>query len=247
MLRGITFDAQQVTSSDDALGRVQIYNDAVVRGCEVTTSEGKIYIGAGYFYIQGRLMQVVSSHEIDTPIVVSNELFCRVVFELDLKKENTDESFLQGSFVVLDDAEVYPTVVQGDLWGGDTLYQMYFARFKKDTGGISSLVEEYENFGGKSLSTNDYTTAEKNKLSALKTTADTTATLTVEGWSSNEQTVSVSGVSAINAVTVSPAPSSFKEYGECGVYCIAQSANSLTFECDTVPENALTINVSIRG
>lgn len=74
----------------------------------------------------------------------------------------------------------------------------------------------------------------------------TIASLTVAGWSSNSQTVTVSGVTASNTVIVSPAPASYSEYSVCGVYCSAQSANSLTFTCSETPSGALTVNILYR-
>jgi len=72
-----------------------------------------------------------------------------------------------------------------------------------------------------------------------------TATLTVAGWSSKTQTVSVTGVTASGTVIVSPAPASFTDYGAAKIYCSAQAAGTLTFACDTVPTTAITVNVVI--
>lgn len=69
--------------------------------------------------------------------------------------------------------------------------------------------------------------------------------LTVAGWSSNTQTVNVTGVTASNVVFVSPAPASAADYAAAGILCTAQSTNSLTFSCQTVPTNAITVNVVI--
>lgn len=85
------------------------------------------------------------------------------------------------------------------------------------------------------------------------TTATTTTVpatmpeLTVVGWSSNTQTVSVQGVSSSNTVLVAPAPSSNADYVSAGILCTAQATNSLTFTCQTVPSNAITVNVVILG
>ena len=75
--------------------------------------------------------------------------------------------------------------------------------------------------------------------------ATTTASLTVAGWSSNTQSVTVTGVTANNLVEVSPAPGSFDAYAKARVYCSAQAANSLTFKCTTTPTAALTVNIII--
>lgn len=88
-------------------------------------------------------------------------------------------------------------------------------------------------------------TITKVKLSSGATYTQLTVTLTVARWSDNSQTVTASGVTANNAVIISPAPSSYSSYGEFGVYCSAQAANSLTFVCDSVPDVALAINIFI--
>ena len=77
-----------------------------------------------------------------------------------------------------------------------------------------------------------------------------TATLTTSGWSSNSQTVSVSGVVAdTNAqiIYVSPAnKTSATAWGETGVFCSAQGANTLTFVCDSTPSTNISVNISIE-
>lgn len=70
-------------------------------------------------------------------------------------------------------------------------------------------------------------------------------TLTAAGWSGKKQTVTASGVTASNTLIVSPAPASFTAYAEAEVRCISQAANALTFQCETVPAAALTVNVTV--
>lgn len=72
---------------------------------------------------------------------------------------------------------------------------------------------------------------------------NSTATLAVADWSSNTQTVTVSGVKADSVVFVSPAPASASDYASAGILCTAQAADSLTFTCTTTPTNAITVNV----
>lgn len=72
-----------------------------------------------------------------------------------------------------------------------------------------------------------------------------TASLTAAGWSSNSQTVTVTGVTASNTVIVSPAPADMSKYIEAEIVCTAQAANTLTFTAVTVPTSAVSINVVI--
>lgn len=88
-------------------------------------------------------------------------------------------------------------------------------------------------------------TVTKAKLASGATYTQLAVTLTVAGWANNSQTVTASGVTANNAVVVSPTPDSYLSYGEFGVYCSAQAVNSLTFVCDSTPDVALTVNILI--
>lgn len=72
-------------------------------------------------------------------------------------------------------------------------------------------------------------------------------TLAADGWAEQRQTAVVSAVTADSIVFVSPAPDSYTVYGENGLRCIEQSAGSLSFACDTVPEGAVTVHVAVFG
>lgn len=78
---------------------------------------------------------------------------------------------------------------------------------------------------------------------ARLTKVNTTITLTAAGWSSNTQTVSVTGMTATGVVLVSPAPADQSAYTSAGILCTAQAAGTLTFTCDTVPSGDLSVNV----
>ena len=73
--------------------------------------------------------------------------------------------------------------------------------------------------------------------------------LRLSRWSSNTQTVTVSGVSATETaqlITPTPAIASQSAYYEAGIMCTGQAANSLTFTCQTVPTRNLTVYVVIQ-
>lgn len=76
-----------------------------------------------------------------------------------------------------------------------------------------------------------------------------TATLSAGAWANDTQTVTVSGVladSTKQAINVSPAGGHGAAYGAAGIECTAQAANSLTFSCETAPENDIMVNISIQ-
>lgn len=67
--------------------------------------------------------------------------------------------------------------------------------------------------------------------------------LPVASWSSDTQTVTVSGVTSTSILVVTASPTSFEQYADFGVYASAQSTNSVTFSCVTTPTVALTANI----
>ena len=76
-------------------------------------------------------------------------------------------------------------------------------------------------------------------------------TLTVAGWNSStkQQSVTVSGILAdTTKQCIYPAPvdtSYNSEWNSCGVLCVAQAANSLTFQCGEIPTSAIDVYVTV--
>ena len=105
-----------------------------------------------------------------------------------------------------------------------------------------NTVEVYSKTETDSAISTALNTALANYQAKAKTA---TATLAAASWSSKQQTVSVTGVTASNIVVVSPAPASMLAYSEATVRCTAQGAGTLTFTCTDVPSADLTVNVLI--
>lgn len=73
-----------------------------------------------------------------------------------------------------------------------------------------------------------------------------TVTLTASGWSSNTQTVTVSGVLAdetAQLIQPMPAVASQNAYISAGVICSGQGANHLAFTCSTTPTEDISLYV----
>lgn len=87
--------------------------------------------------------------------------------------------------------------------------------------------------------------SDKTKLNGIATGAtkntitQTTATLSSSGWGNNKQTVTVNGVTTSNLVLVEIVNN------ENGIMCTAQSSNTLTFTCDSVPSGNVTVKVAV--
>lgn len=71
-------------------------------------------------------------------------------------------------------------------------------------------------------------------------------TIPISGWQNMAYTATVNGVKTHAAgctVFVGADASSEIEYGDCGVVCVGQGTNKLMFECQSVPSEALTVNI----
>lgn len=148
-IRGITFSKQSVSSNDDAhLNRVLLGGgDGVTRGCKMTHGTDNIFISEGYFLIAGRLVEIPSSETISTAVISSGTSYCRLVFEIDLSKQNTNTEFLQGAFKILTSSTGYPEITQEDFEDGGNVYQISFAKFTKSVSGIGNFVSELKSIG----------------------------------------------------------------------------------------------------
>lgn len=73
-----------------------------------------------------------------------------------------------------------------------------------------------------------------------------TVTLDATGWSGNLKTVSVPGVLADETKqAIHMIPANEESYLAAGIKCVSQGANTLTFQCKTVPTQTLTVYVVI--
>ena len=72
-----------------------------------------------------------------------------------------------------------------------------------------------------------------------------TLTIPMAFWSAQQVAAQLSGVTQSNLVMIVPEWDSVDEYTACGVRCISQSRDLLTFACDRTPGKTLKVNVVI--
>ena len=144
MIRGITFASQLVTSADFAhyINTFLAKNVGRTKGIAITHDDESVYIGSGYFVTFGRYVNITGTETIATETVPTGTQYNRLVFTVDLSKENTESVFNQGFFDLLTDYDGYPSLTQEDLDDGGTVYQIPFCKFTKTIDGIDNFVEE---------------------------------------------------------------------------------------------------------
>lgn len=147
MLKGHVFNKQVFESPMFALfldtflngkcGIVEKYNN----GMSITTSAAGVSISSGVAFIKGRIVEEDSS----TSISVSNDTsnpYCKLVIEIDLSKQNTDESLNQAYYKIVRSASDYPDLIKEDIsLGKGNVYQFELARFKTSADGITDFQD----------------------------------------------------------------------------------------------------------
>ena len=102
----------------------------------------------------------------------------------------------------------------------------------------------------------EFTLGQDNTITHVQRTLSTPptarkVTLTTSGWSNNQQSVTCTGVSSSatsQEIRVMPADATkTSAYVSCGVSCVAQAANKLTFACDKVPTTAIDVYVVMQS
>ena len=82
-------------------------------------------------------------------------------------------------------------------------------------------------------------------INGFKKITWSTITIATSAWSNKTATVSVSGVTASNAVDVAPVEPTFDAYINAGIRATSQGSGTLTFACKTVPTVAISVNVKV--
>lgn len=137
MIRGITFSEQTFYSKDFAHYMNFFLNGGVgiTKGCSITNDGTKVTIGTGYFVAHGRLMNVEAAEVVEATQGFESG-YNRIVYEIDLSKENTILEFRQGYIKVLNTE----ALVQEDLDAGGKVYQFPLCHFQWSGTAITSFV-----------------------------------------------------------------------------------------------------------
>lgn len=115
-------------------------SDNYKNGMAITYSENALTVDSGAVCIQGRFLEEDSSTTISAG---TDTAFCKLVIELDLDKENTDSSFVQGTYKIIKSASAYPALTQTNIVKNNSgIYQYELARFKTSLSGITDFVDK---------------------------------------------------------------------------------------------------------
>lgn len=127
MIRGITFSEQTFYSADFAhyMNFFLQGGVGITKGCLITNDGTKVTIGTGYFVAHGRLLNVEVAEVVEATQGFESG-YNRIVYEIDLSKENTITDFRQGAIRVLHTEDL----VQEDLDAAGLIYQFPVCHFQ---------------------------------------------------------------------------------------------------------------------
>lgn len=139
MIRGITFAEQTFYSKDFAhyMNFFLAGGNGRTKGCAVTNDNTTVTIDKGYFVVHGRLMNV-EDKEVIKPSQGFKSGYNRIVYEIDLSKENTITEFKQGAIKVLNNQ----SLIKQDLDNGGKIFQFPFCNFQWSGNAISNFKVE---------------------------------------------------------------------------------------------------------
>lgn len=109
-------------------------------GMQVTYTQNNITIQNGAVCVQGRFLEEDSS----TSIPIETETaYCKLVIEIDLDKQNTEQKLLQATYKIVKGNNEYPELTQTDIVNTNRgIYQFELARFKTSSAGISDFEDK---------------------------------------------------------------------------------------------------------
>ena len=140
--RGVTFENQSVTPSDDAVVMRHTLTDGILTGCDMTYSDDILTMDAGYLIVCGRL--------IHRPVVedwVINDRtsgYARVVMAIDLSRAATVEVFDQVNVSIdyADSTSDFPALTKEDINAAGSMYQTVLAVVSLGVGGITGIQSQ---------------------------------------------------------------------------------------------------------
>lgn len=105
----------------------------------ITHSGNTVTVDSGAVCIQGRFLE----EDTYTSLAAGNEsVYCKLVIELDLDKQNTEQEFNQASYKIVKSTTGYPNLTQNNIVKNNSgIYQYELARFRTSANGISDFQD----------------------------------------------------------------------------------------------------------
>ena len=140
MIRGCTFDHQNVSSKNDGGLYKYLMSDGIIRGCGLTVTSTSLSIQPGLFILAGRIFQVdgATSAEIADPI---EDGYGQLVLTINLASV-TAETYEPDLSWIYSTTAAFPELSKGDINGDEYIYQAEVAIVRIAGGNIISIESQ---------------------------------------------------------------------------------------------------------
>lgn len=109
-------------------------------GMAITHSGSNVTVDSGAAIIQGRIVEEDTSTTISAG---TENMYCKLVIEIDLDKVNTDSDFEQAYYKILKSASSFPSLTKTNIVKNNAgVYQYELARFRTSANGISEFQDK---------------------------------------------------------------------------------------------------------
>lgn len=103
-------------------------------GMAITYNGSTLTVQSGAICIQGRFLEEDTSTDISAG---TETAYCKLVIEIDLDKQNTEEQLIQATYKIIKGVSEYPALTQTEIVKNNSgIYQYELARFKTNSSGI---------------------------------------------------------------------------------------------------------------
>lgn len=114
-------------------------SDNYKNGMAITYSGSDVTIDSGAVLIQGRFLEEDTSTTISAG---ADNMYCKLVIEIDLDKTNTTTEFNQGYYKIVKSSTTWPTLTQTNIVKNVSgIYQYELARFRTTANGITDFED----------------------------------------------------------------------------------------------------------
>lgn len=149
MLKGVTFENQNVTSANDGALYEQLFTDGILWGCSMSYTATGLTIQPGQMIIGGRMLYIDGATTYDATDIIADG-YGQLVLTIDLSQPSTQTNFQRAQATwVYSTTSTFPALTQEAINETGTVYQQELAVVSVSGGNITGITQQI----GSSVST----------------------------------------------------------------------------------------------
>lgn len=147
-LNGTIFDRRNNTSKNWRTILQNLYDDGILRGCEITHTSNSITVGAGVFVLAGGAIENNGADTIPVTPTLTNG-YVRLICRIDLTREASETGPGQVEWSTdFSATATFPDLTQEDINGTGTIYEGEIAVLQITSGNITAITRTMDHISG---------------------------------------------------------------------------------------------------